>query len=322
MATLYPSLEDMIVDQYQSVQRQTNDDLAYWSEAGANTFHSDVAALPKVPSAPLYEPETPQCYSIYPHAPPYFITEAAENPLISSSQTKLPVKQPINDQIIMGSAVMVAPLTSLSTGVQKANITHGVRQVKLAKNKKKDKYGLKFRCINKGVFVQFVAKGSPAAAAGIRFGDQILKVNDVEVLGKDGDKVSEFMMLFYYYLMTKPKEAETVTLTVRDRPFERTMTLHKDSTGTFGFGHKENLIVSINKDSSASRNGLLTDHRILEIDGRSIIGYSTKEVKNCLKEASNTATFTLMPADRYDELVKKLGTSLMRKQDHSIPGDA
>lgn len=37
--------------------------------------------------------------------------------------------------------------------------------------------------------MQFVSKDSPAAAAGIRFGDQILKVNDKEVVGMEGDKV-------------------------------------------------------------------------------------------------------------------------------------
>ena len=31
--------------------------------------------------------------------------------------------------------------------------------------------------VNKGVFVCFVGKGSPAAMAGIRFGDQILTVS-------------------------------------------------------------------------------------------------------------------------------------------------
>lgn len=41
----------------------------------------------------------------------------------------------------------------------------------------KGKCGISFFSQSKGVFVVFVAKGSPAAMAGIRFGDQILTVS-------------------------------------------------------------------------------------------------------------------------------------------------
>ena len=41
----------------------------------------------------------------------------------------------------------------------------------------KGKCGVSFYPVNKGVFVCFVQKGSPAAMGGIRFGDQILTVS-------------------------------------------------------------------------------------------------------------------------------------------------
>ena len=52
----------------------------------------------------------------------------------------------------------------------------GVREVVLCKDQK-GKCGLSLYHVNKGVFVCFVGKGSPAAMAGIRFGDQILTVS-------------------------------------------------------------------------------------------------------------------------------------------------
>uniref|UniRef100_F1L8F4 Syntenin-1 n=1 Tax=Ascaris suum TaxID=6253 RepID=F1L8F4_ASCSU len=205
---------------------------------------------------------------------------------------------------------MIAPITSQSTGLMRANVTHGVRQVVLAMDNN-GKYGMRFRSINKGIFVQFVADGSPAAAAGIRFGDQILKINDTEMVGMNADKAMD--------LMTKAKNPDNLLVTLRDRPFERTITLHKDSNGNLGFTHKENLITAIVKDSSASRNGLLTNHRILEVDGRNVMAYKSKDVKACLSEAPQTVTLTIMPDELYDELVKKMDWSLMKKQDHSIP---
>ena len=50
-----------------------------------------------------------------------------------------------------------------------------------------------------------------------------------------------------------------------DSPFERTLTLHKDSTGHLGFQFKEGKITAIAVDSSAARNGLLIDHNLLEV---------------------------------------------------------
>lgn len=53
---------------------------------------------------------------------------------------------------------------------------------------------------------------------------------------------------------------------------ERAVTLHKDMSGQLGFLFKKGRITSIVKDSSAARNGLLTDHQICEINGQNVIG--------------------------------------------------
>lgn len=55
-------------------------------------------------------------------------------------------------------------------------------------------------------------------------------------------------------------------------PFERTVTLHKNSTGQLGFTHKNGEITNIVKESSAARNGLLVKHHLLEIDGQCCVG--------------------------------------------------
>lgn len=50
------------------------------------------------------------------------------------------------------------------------------------------------------------------------------------------------------------------------------MTVHKDSTGHIGVVVKKGKIVSLAKDSSAARNGLLTHHYICEVNGQNVIG--------------------------------------------------
>lgn len=44
--------------------------------------------------------------------------------------------------------------------------------------------------------------------------------------------------------------------------------MHKDSNGYVGFQFKNGKINALVKDSSAARNGLLTDHQLLEINGK------------------------------------------------------
>lgn len=62
------------------------------------------------------------------------------------------------------------------------------------------------------------------------------------------------------------------------RPFQRTITMHKDSSGHVGFIYKAGKITSLVKDGSAARNGLLTEHYICEINGQNVIGLKVRHL--------------------------------------------
>lgn len=62
------------------------------------------------------------------------------------------------------------------------------------------------------------------------------------------------------------------------RPFQRTVTTHKDGTGHLGFVIKKGKVCSVVKGSSAARNGLLTNHYLCEIDGQNVIGMKVAPV--------------------------------------------
>lgn len=141
-----------------------------------------------------------------------------------------------------------------------------------------------------------MVENSPAALAGLRFGDQILQINGTNVAGYSMDKVHE---------MLKKSPVNGINVVVRDRPFERTLTLHKDSTGHVGFQFKNGKIVSIVKDSSAARNGVLTEHQLLEVEGRNVVGLKDKEVTKLIDAAGNVVTITVIPSFVYEHMVKK-----------------
>ena len=65
-----------------------------------------------------------------------------------------------------------------------------------------------FQAISKGIFVSLVQSGSPAALAGLRFGDQILQINGENVAGYSMDKVHSIF---------KKAGVNSIRVAVRDR---------------------------------------------------------------------------------------------------------
>uniref|UniRef100_A0A6I8N8Y4 Syndecan binding protein n=1 Tax=Ornithorhynchus anatinus TaxID=9258 RepID=A0A6I8N8Y4_ORNAN len=162
-----------------------------------------------------------------------------------------------------------------------------------------------------GIFVQLVQANSPASLVGMRFGDQVLQINGENCAGWSSDKSHKVL---------KQAFGEKITMTIRDRPFERTITMHKDSTGHVGFIFKNGKITSIVKDSSAARNGLLTEHNICEINGQNVIGLKDPQIADILSTAGNVITITIMPAFIFEHIIKRMASSIMKTlMDHTIP---
>uniref|UniRef100_A0A8C5UQ41 Syndecan binding protein n=1 Tax=Microcebus murinus TaxID=30608 RepID=A0A8C5UQ41_MICMU len=162
-----------------------------------------------------------------------------------------------------------------------------------------------------GIFVQLVQANSPASLVGLRFGDQVLQINGENCAGWSSDKAHKVL---------KQAFGEKITMTIRDRPFERTITMHKDSTGHVGFIFKNGKITSIVKDSSAARNGLLTEHNICEINGQNVIGLKDSQIADILSTAGTVVTITIMPAFIFEHIIKRMAPSIMKSlMDHTIP---
>ncbi|KAM8776043.1 syntenin-2 [Rhynchonycteris naso] len=205
---------------------------------------------------------------------------------------------------------VVAPVSGNSLGARRAEIKPGVREIHLCKDER-GKMGLRLRAIDKGLFVQLVQANTPASLVGLRFGDQILQINGCDCAGWSTDKA---------HRAVKRASAEKIIMIVRDRPFQRTVTLHKDSSGHVGFVIKKGKVVSVVKGSSAARNGLLTNHYVCEVNGQNVIGLKDKEVMEILVTTGNVVTLTVIPTVIYEHMVKKLSPTLLHHtMDHSIP---
>lgn len=104
----------------------------------------------------------------------------------------------------------------------------------------------------------------------------------------------------------KKCQENDIKMVIRDRPFERTVTMHKDSNGHIGFQFDNGKIKSIVKDSSAARNGLLIEHQLLEINGQNVVGMKDKQITAIiLDDKEPIITVTIIPSFIYDHMIKK-----------------
>lgn len=296
MSALYPSLEDMKVDQMAQVQA------AHVQAASQAVGYQQGNAPPPYATAPVYAGS-----ALYPSLTEYMglpITQEmiSQHAVVPAHSRQVAVRPGATDQ-------MVAPVTGNSVGLRRAEIHSGVQEIVLCKDQD-GKIGLRVQSVNKGVFVSFVHTNSPAALVGLRFGDQILQINGENVAGWDTDKVLKVL---------KNVAPERITMAVRERPFERTITLQKDSAGTVGFVFKENKITAIVKESSAARNGLLIDHHMVEVNGQNVIGLKEKEIKAIFDGSERSVTVTIIPSFIYDHIMKSIGSGLKKNMDHSVP---
>ncbi|KAM5220156.1 syntenin-2 isoform 1-T1 [Hipposideros larvatus] len=290
MSALYPSLEDLKVDQ--AIQAQAR-------------------VAPMMPALPAQETAVPQPSVLYPN-----LAELENYMGLSLSSQEVQQNLP---QILEGASTaisgpspgqVVAPVSGNSLGARRAEIRPGVREIHLCKDER-GKTGLRLRAIDKGLFVQLVQANTPASLVGLRFGDQILQIDGRDCAGWSTDKA---------HRAVKKASAEKIIMVVRDRPLQRTVTMHKDSTGHVGFVIKKGKVVSVVKGSSAARNGLLTNHYVCEVNGQNVIGLKDKEVTEILATSGNVVTLTVIPTVIYEHMVKKLSPTLLHHtMDHSIP---
>ncbi|MEQ2177848.1 hypothetical protein GOODEAATRI_007869 [Goodea atripinnis] len=75
----------------------------------------------------------------------------------------------------------------IDVGIVRAEIRPGLREIILCKDQDR-KVGLRLRAIDNGLFLQLVQANSPAALAGLRFGDQVLQINGQNCAGWSTDK--------------------------------------------------------------------------------------------------------------------------------------
>ncbi|KAF7254950.1 hypothetical protein EG68_08659 [Paragonimus skrjabini miyazakii] len=232
---------------------------------------------------------------------------------VSSPVVRTTPSQPVLSDIVQGQPALFT--SADSSAIQKssgdsAEIKYGIRRIVLCKDNN-GKVGVQLISVNNGIFISFVRNQSPAALGGLRFGDQVLAICDRVLAGLSSSKAMR--------LIGKAAQNNVVFL-VRDRPLERTIVVNKNSSGCLGITVEHGMITAIVKDSSAARNGVLTNHQIVEVDGQNVLGLKDKQLIALLRQRGASVRLTLLPHAVYRHLVRHLWKNQLRyEMDRSIP---
>ena len=116
-------------------------------------------------------------------------------------------KQTYNQLYYIGFSIKNSSKCSLKLHNSIYTIYNSFFQVVLCKDGD-GKVGLRVKAINKGIFVALVAKQTPASMGGLKFGDQILQINNETVAGYTAEKVHSIF---------KKAGVNNIVLAVRDR---------------------------------------------------------------------------------------------------------
>nr|CDS33331.1 syndecan binding protein (syntenin) [Hymenolepis microstoma] len=174
-------------------------------------------------------------------------------------------------------------------------VTQEVRELLI---KKKKAFGMTLRNFENGVFVSHVRPSTPAAKVGLRFGDQVLRIDKLNVAGMKGKDA------FAHALSVKQYR---VPFIIRDRPLERVVDLTRNEQGNVGLFIIDGGISGTLTESSAENNGVINRSQICEINGINVIGFPDEKIAKMIKEAeSPIVRFTIIPQDFYNHLTKRL----------------
>lgn len=116
---LYPSLEDMKVDQMMRAQTQNMMSAQYSASSYPNIEQSAM-------SAPMPASNTA---IMYPALNDYMGLELSESVIAQNMPEYLQVALPAPSAISTVPAGLIAPISGQSVGLQKAHVSHGIREV-------------------------------------------------------------------------------------------------------------------------------------------------------------------------------------------------
>lgn len=165
------------------------------------------------------------------------------------------------------------------------------------------KIGVKIRRMASYLYFAYVEKGSPAAAAGIGFGDQLLEFSGYNLTGASGSRVEHWL---------KESKQTELQLTVVKRPYDFDLRGTVTPQGDLIYSTKLGKRLGTVKLSKVLHKGHLKHLQLLSVNSKPILCRSEAEITDAFKGTQDTFRLRVMPRLLADHLTKQLDKTSVR----------
>uniref|UniRef100_A0A1Y9H2I3 PDZ domain-containing protein n=1 Tax=Anopheles dirus TaxID=7168 RepID=A0A1Y9H2I3_9DIPT len=170
---------------------------------------------------------------------------------------------------------------------------NGIRELLIRKSDG-GRAGLTVRRTEDGkILVCAVARRSPAYLAGLRYGDEVLCVEDTPVQGEQLPRVRE---------LVQQNVRNSIKLRTRDKPRERYLTIARDVEKGYGFRFVDGEITFVRPNTSAEQRGLERRLQIIEVNEEVVVGMKDEDVEAIICATGDTVTLCVVPVKVYRQM--------------------
>uniref|UniRef100_A0A1I8JUN7 PDZ domain-containing protein n=1 Tax=Anopheles funestus TaxID=62324 RepID=A0A1I8JUN7_ANOFN len=174
---------------------------------------------------------------------------------------------------------------------------NGIRELLIRKGEG-GKIGVTGRRLHEGkVFICAVTRRSPAYMAGLRYGDEILCLENESLVGLELDRVRD---------LVRKNLRNSLKLRTKDKPAERYVTISRDVQKGFGFRFMNGEITFVRPNTMAERRGLERRLQIIEVNEEVVVGMQDEDIEAIINAVGDVVTLCVVPVKVYRQLFSKL----------------
>uniref|UniRef100_A0A1Y9HAR0 PDZ domain-containing protein n=1 Tax=Anopheles farauti TaxID=69004 RepID=A0A1Y9HAR0_9DIPT len=197
----------------------------------------------------------------------------------------------VNDIVQQGCFVRIARIPA----------ANGIRELLIRKGEG-GRVGLTVRRTEEGnILICSVARRSPAYLAGLRYGDEVLYVEDTNVQGEQLWRVRE---------LVQQNLRNSLKLRTQDKPRERYVTISRDVEKGFGFRFVDGEITFVRPNTSAEQRGLERRLQIIEVNEEVVVGMKDKDIEAVICANGDTVTLCVVPVKVYQKMFSRLSSTM------------
>ncbi|CAL8072551.1 unnamed protein product [Calicophoron daubneyi] len=169
-----------------------------------------------------------------------------------------------------------------------------------------NKLGVRLRRVGPSFFLSFVEQGSPAAAAGLAFGDRVDVIEGIDMAGRTGSDVMDII---------SQCRAREFTFHVHIRPFQTTLIIKVDTEHEISYWTKEGKAMGKARMDKVCKHGAVGRLRLVSIQNQCVLGAKDQTLHTILCSIiGRPVEARVMPRMLCDHLIRHQDKRVLRER--------